>query len=239
MSLVRPWTTVSTASSGDFRGHPCSRAWSLPVPAGMTPSGVPVPVTADSARWIMPSPPTTTSASTPPATASAASCADSDASRPTSSRTCTSWWWKRASARRPAATALPCPAAGFVSSATCFIIRGPRRIAERCRRRNSFGDQLARVEDAGRVEDGLHRAQDLDADRTHLGGHPTAVDSADSVMVRDGSPVRHEHIVHCGLDAAPLLNGLALLRADDGEVEGRAGVIHVRDVAEDERHRAG
>ena len=63
--------TSSRAAATWSAGRPTAVAKSLPVPAGITPNGTPVPATAWTARWTVPSPPTATSAAAPSATARA------------------------------------------------------------------------------------------------------------------------------------------------------------------------
>jgi hypothetical protein len=104
---VRPAAMTSTAATGSAVGRPYSRAWSLPVPAGTMPSGMPVRANTCSASRMTPSPPMTTKASVPSSTASCASSRALAASRPTMATTSMSSSWNRATACSAACGALP------------------------------------------------------------------------------------------------------------------------------------
>jgi hypothetical protein len=68
---VLPVTIRSAAAAGSFSGTPMPRAKSFPVPAGITPNGIPDLASTCAPRWIVPSPPISATASAPEATTSA------------------------------------------------------------------------------------------------------------------------------------------------------------------------
>src|SRR3954454_12354669 len=90
----------------------------------MIPSGVPVPATAWTARWTMPSPPQTTSASTPSVTHCWARSSASSASRPWRLRTTSPPSRSLASARLRTRPPLPLPAVGLVRRAISLLGTG-------------------------------------------------------------------------------------------------------------------
>ena len=77
-----------------------------------------------------------------------------------------------------------------------------------------------------------------DTEVADLVAHPRPVVGADRVVVGDGGAGAH-HRVRCGgLRLAPLLDRIAALPGDDGEVQRRTGRIHMRNVAQHKRRRA-
>src|SRR3954471_1507487 len=100
---------------------------------------------------------------------------------------------------------------------------------------NGSGQQLARVEDAGRVQLLLDGAERRDAHVAKLGLHVVAMRSADRVVMGDRRSRPHDGIVGGTLRRAPLLDLVSLIgRCEHGEVERRAGLVQVRDVTADE-----
>ena len=78
-----------------------------------------------------------------------------------------------------------------------------------------------------------------DAEVADLVAHPRPVVGADGVVVGDGGAGAHHRVRRGGLRLAPLLDRVAALAGDDGEVQRRAGGIHMRNVAQHQRRRAG
>src|SRR4051812_28095080 len=128
---------------------PTARQKSLPRPPGRTPIRPPYDETVPATRPTMPSPPiaTTTRSSAQAAAASSSACANEVVGVTTRS-----WPADRSAASTEGSSlvARPPPADGLTTS-------WRRRATELLR------DQLAGVEDPGRVEQGLHRPEHLDA----------------------------------------------------------------------------
>src|SRR5437868_8848513 len=119
--------TVSAAADGSATGRPRAPAMSLPVPAGMMPSGTPVPATACTARWASPSPPKATSASGPAATARRARSRASSALVPTITDTSAPPSRRRRSTGASSRRARPPRAVGLNSRAS-WITPGTYRL---------------------------------------------------------------------------------------------------------------
>src|SRR4051794_5375207 len=200
---------------------PTARQKSLPRPPGRTAMRPPYVATVPATRPTIPSPPmATTTRSSAQAAAASSSAWASDVVGVTTR----SWPAERRAASTDGSSlvARPPPADGLTTS-------WRRRATELLR------DQLAGVEDPGRVEQGLHRPQHLDAESSDLVGHPGAVVGADGVVVRDRRTAGDEGVTRGCLGLLPLGNRVLRLSREDGEVERRALPVEVRDVAHHDR----